>query len=880
MENSDDMASQGWRPPYWQYALLAVLFVLAVGFRVLSTIDYTSGFEGQQRRQMVVFLEPGTRIVAIPGRILGNAGVRRGDEIISVNGRPLRNLFDLSNLPEEVGIELKRANETVRVKANLPHRVPPSRDPRVPIAAFILQVLIPITCLGMGFWGAAVRPRDPQAWLLLLLMLTFPHLSRDEQWHWPVEFGRAGSIYNNLMHSLLPVALILFGIYFIERLRFDVRFPWVKWILLGPLLAGVLVRVPATAVLGWDLTMFPALLQVDLQFRMQAMLISVASIGLFFICIGIKTGTASTPDARRRLKLLLYGTQLALAPTFLLLIYSFVTGARFPWAFPLPLLGLSLCMFLLFPLTITYVVVVHRAMDVSVAVRQSIQYALVRHGTLFLGIVLAASILLAAVYYAIESDLSRPKQIQVIAAGVLAVVLLRRLRLRLAQWIDRRFFRDAYDAERVLSELSEKVRTIVDGESLVHTVGQKIAETLHVARLAFLLPEGDGFKPAFAVGYDAPVQAQLLERSGVVDFLRKSGEPANVYFEDKDSWVWRTESITERDRNALTQMDSRLLLPLTVKDRLLGVVSLGQKKSEEPYTGSDLRLLRSLAAQTGMALDNSRLTAEVAAEAAKRERLNREIEIAREVQERLFPQELPKIEGFDIAGYCRPALGVGGDYFDFLLLPENHLGIVIGDVAGKGIAAALLMASLQASVRSQSARGDANLAEAMERVNSLIYESSASSRYATLFYAQLDPAARRLVYVNAGHNPPILLRKDGTMETLEAGGMVVGLMPRGAYQQGTVELGPGDLLLGFTDGISEAMNRDNEEWGEQRMMEAVKAAGNCTAAELIPKLLTAADAFVNGAPQHDDMTAIVIRVACEKNGGQTALSPFVSSPQT
>jgi sigma-B regulation protein RsbU (phosphoserine phosphatase) len=153
-----------------------------------------------------------------------------------------------------------------------------------------------------------------------------------------------------------------------------------------------------------------------------------------------------------------------------------------------------------------------------------------------------------------------------------------------------------------------------------------------------------------------------------------------------------------------------------------------------------------------------------------------------------------------------------------------------------------------------------NLAEAIGIVNTLIYESSASSRYATLFYARLDPAARQLSYVNAGHNPPILLRKNGAAETLETGGAVVGLLPGSQYRQGAVQLEPGDLLLGYTDGISETMNGDNDEWGEARMIEAVKAAGDCTAAELISKLLEAADKFAGGAPQHDDMTAVVVRV--------------------
>jgi sigma-B regulation protein RsbU (phosphoserine phosphatase) len=183
-----------------------------------------------------------------------------------------------------------------------------------------------------------------------------------------------------------------------------------------------------------------------------------------------------------------------------------------------------------------------------------------------------------------------------------------------------------------------------------------------------------------------------------------------------------------------------LLLPVGTKQNLLGILSLGPKLSEEPYSSSDVQLLRSVAAQTGLALENSRLTKAVASEMAQRERLNREIEIAREVQERLFPQRLPVMAGIDFCGACRPALGVGGDYYDFLELPNGDLGVAVGDVSGKGIAAALLMASLQASLRGQVLSGQGNLARLMTNVNQLVYEATPANRYATFFYGQFERA--------------------------------------------------------------------------------------------------------------------------------------------
>ena len=188
------------------------------------------------------------------------------------------------------------------------------------------------------------------------------------------------------------------------------------------------------------------------------------------------------------------------------------------------------------------------------------------------------------------------------------------------------------------------------------------------------------------------------------------------------------------DREWLTSCKSELLLPLQGQERLLGFVALGPKRSEEPYTTNDLRLLKSVATQTGLALDNARLTASVANEVAQRMMMGREMEIAREVQERLFPQKLPPVAGLEYAGYCRPARGVGGDYYDFLPLADGRFGIAIGDVPGKGIPAALLMASLQASLRGRTMAGNRDLASLMSNLNQLIFDLSPSNRYATFFY--------------------------------------------------------------------------------------------------------------------------------------------------
>jgi len=270
-----------------------------------------------------------------------------------------------------------------------------------------------------------------------------------------------------------------------------------------------------------------------------------------------------------------------------------------------------------------------------------------------------------------------------------------------------------------------------------------------------------------------------------------------------------------------------------------------------------------------LAIENSRLAAQVAAESADRVKRNRELALAEEVQQRLFPQTCPSIPGLDYAGTCRPALGVGGDYYDFLALSETRLGIAIGDVSGKGIAAALLMATLRAYVHGQTLRGGVDLPEVIADLNRLVFESSAANRYATFFYAQYDAPTRTLDYVNAGHNPPLLSRIRGgrhEIVRLETGGPVIGLIPDCVYRQGAVSLAEDDVLLLFTDGIIEAMNAAGDEWGEERLTETLAANRARAASDLIAQILHASDDFVGRAEQYDDMTLIAARVTTRSDG--------------
>jgi sigma-B regulation protein RsbU (phosphoserine phosphatase) len=245
---------------------------------------------------------------------------------------------------------------------------------------------------------------------------------------------------------------------------------------------------------------------------------------------------------------------------------------------------------------------------------------------------------------------------------------------------------------------------------------------------------------------------------------------------------------------------------------------------------------------------------------ASQERLERDVRIAQEVQLRLFPQRIPRSAALECGGACRPARGVAGDYYDFLEIDRGHLGIALGDVAGKGISAALLMASLQGALRSHASLSDGGPANAASDINAQIHALTDAHRFATFFWAIFDEEERTLTYVNAGHNPPMLLRASGALERLTTGGKPLGVFAGSRYQQETVALDSGDLLLIFSDGITEAPDAADEEFGEPRLERVLREGVRLPAADLCATVLAAVEAFRADAPQVDDMTVVVARM--------------------
>ncbi|HKO04278.1 MAG TPA: SpoIIE family protein phosphatase, partial [Candidatus Acidoferrales bacterium] len=530
---------------------------------------------------------------------------------------------------------------------------------------------------------------------------------------------------------------------------------------------------------------------------------------------------------------------------------------------------------LVYPLSFAYAVVKHRVLEIPVLLKRSARYILVQRGFIVLLFGVAAA-MIAFFTRAFSRFIPAGSSAGMAVSAVFGIVLVwvsAPLIRRGTDRIDRAFFRVAYDARRILQDLADKARTVSDRHQLAALLEQHCQQALHPKFLAGFLEAPDGRLaaefgpiPPQIVSLDpaSPLLAEVIRRGKPWELppaeLRTAWQPSSLVPFPPDAVQWFPVPIPiAEDLAAWSPLAPECLVPILGRDnRLIGLLVLGERRSEEPYSSEDMRLLEAVASQVGVALENIRLAEHIAERMEVERRATLEIEIAREVQSKLFPQKMPPLQTLDYAGGCVQARVVGGDYYDFLDLGSGRLAIILADISGKGIAGALLMANLQANLRSQYALALDDLPRLLQSVNRLFCENIPEDRFATLFFADYQDAGRRLRYVNCGHSYPLLLRADGSLERLASTATVLGMFLDWDCQVVETVLHPGDILVMYTDGVTEAANASGEEFGEKRLLEVVRSQQHRTAAELLNCVAAAVQQFSTGI-QADDLTLVVAR---------------------
>ncbi len=355
--------------------------------------------------------------------------------------------------------------------------------------------------------------------------------------------------------------------------------------------------------------------------------------------------------------------------------------------------------------------------------------------------------------------------------------------------------------------------------------------------------------------------ARLRDRAGEVGEIRISRSVI-------DEVVTNGKSVLTSDAQAdprfmggtvmLQGVRSVLAVPLGVGANVFGIIYADSPLSDNRFTEDHLKVLTTLASVAAIRVENARLTEEQ----MERERLEREQQVASEIQQRFLPATAPIVDGYELQGISFPCYEIGGDYYDFIQRENGNLVVALGDVSGKGTAAALLMSSLHAAVHAQADTHD-SIVKTISAVNRYLVESIPPNRFVTLFYAELDPKSGSLVFLNAGHNPPLIVHTGGTMEQLASGGLPLGIMGNAEFREGHTKLHPGDVLVIYSDGVSEAVNPNGEEFGPTRLYEVVGRNLDASAGGIRDRIESALTKFCQGTPAADDITLVIVKRLAE-----------------
>lgn len=840
------------------------LYAMAVVFAA-ATILYTTLWMLSNRWVPDVELgfsnSPALVVTAVPqDSPADKAGLRPGDRILAIDGVPLEGAKSLYGLykPHKPG-------DTVHLNIARPGQTSP-----IILTAVFRQRLSQFKERGWtGSLAKLLRNSYPLPFAVVSLVVLFLRVENRRVWHLALLFasfapGPGGIEFAAVPAGLLPFAVAYQVIFqgalaplfywffavFPVRSPLDRRLPWLKWASLTTIPIGTLsLALPGLRVPGVRLSPLANVFGAKSQLEAIFVACTLGFVALGLVSLASNFFGTTDPEARRKIRVIFWGTTIAFAPILVVATSHFFVEYQDPgWLDVAVILIASL-----FPLSFVYAVVKHRVLDIPVLLKRSARYLFVKQGfVLITAVAINAAILLflAALtrFYGVPFN-------SVLTVGVVVGVVLGAIAVRASSYIlgritrkiDRAFFRSAYDARVILEDLAEKTRASTDRGELARLLEHHLQEALKPSSLAVYLK---GSNDVLAAMSDA-VPAELRTISASLPILAEAahrGQP----------WELPPAGEDGAASSGLELLYPECLVPVTGRGGdLAGLVVLGPRLSEEPYSDDDKRLLGSIAAQTGTALENIRLAGEIADRIDAERRVAREMEIAREVQTRLLPQEPPRLKTLDCAAQCIEARSVGGDYYDFLDLGPDHVGFVLADVSGKGVHAALLVANLQAYLRSQSSIAPLDPARLLQQVNRMLWKATGSEHFATLFFAIYDDDTRQMSYVNCGHNPALWLRQDGSLQRLAATATVIGLFEQWECSVEQIRLAPGDLLVVFSDGVTEAA-RNQEEYGEAHLIHELQRCRHLPVNETVQTIFTSVQQFSAGA-QSDDLTLLIAK---------------------
>jgi serine phosphatase RsbU (regulator of sigma subunit) len=560
------------------------------------------------------------------------------------------------------------------------------------------------------------------------------------------------------------------------------------------------------------------------------------------VILGYRHAHADEHLERRQTRLVMWGTGTGLA-----LVFAGILLIRFvPWIAEdakrlLIIINIAFLGLLLSPISFAYAFGRYRLLEVEARLRRGTRYVLA---------IAVVVLIVAGIGYAggafLNNLLYQGSPLGTVVLVVAAILLVPSVRMTRGL-LERKFYPERQRLRDMLAGFLQRSFTVSDPHAFWNELEAHLQQQLMI----------EGVYP-------------LLRKGGNGDFLCRDRELTPFLADSElglrmerdrrpimldEALASRRLRLTIEETAWLVERRIALILPLFTHARLIGFLGLGMKTEQDDYAAEELRILDSLASQVALASENIRLLEEN----VDKKRLEEQLEMARRIQHGFLPAQIPVTPGLEIAARTRFCLEVAGDYYDIISLPGGETVLAVGDVSGKGAGAALLMANLQASLRTAVGVG-ISLSDIVGRINELIHRNTPPEQFITFFVGIYNPARGDFTYVNAGHNPPMVFRSDHHVDTLDVGGLILGMQAVVYYQQATVKFHPGDLLLMYTDGVSEAMNLAEEEFGERRMEMAMQRYRSDACCAMLDQLEAQVTEFRGQSTLEDDATLLLARV--------------------
>lgn len=785
----------------------------------------------------------GPHIIATTSLLGEKSGLRSGDRIIQLN-RESYETFD--ELKKHTDFRIGHENEYVieRNEEVLTIIVTTSvLGARRVITANGLYWVMGTIFIGIGILVFLMKPFTGQSWAFLIMTISLGTFLP----------------YFNAVYFFSPYWLHSIAIFFLplipaSALHLTVMFPQRRsyfadrwWLLIIPYAASLTLAVIWRAN-GSRITLVPEyLLTIGYLYLAASLLIFLASTIYSYI---------RTTSVAVRLQSLVIFTGLSIAfflPLVEMLTDLFLKVSIFPDSVISNLFFLTF-----FPLSIGYAIVRHDLFEIDVIVRRTYGYLLSTAA-----IIIAYASIVSVLNVTLRSSEFTKSPLFSIGFALFIVIFFEPMHRRIQNIVDRLFYRQKYDYRKAIRSISETMTSILDAEAVHRTLIGSVVKEMVLENGVLLLPNpaGEGYRVRAVEGVDTKeIESKQLEDSDVLmEAIREKGD---VIFMHEIELNPMYEDDKEKLQKKMDSFSSELMIPMKYEDEIKGIVSLGPKKSGKMFTLEDIDLLKTMINQSVIAMENAKLIEEN----IEKSRMEEELKIAHDLQMSMLPEKAPDIEGLKVAALSLPAREVGGDFYDFILIPGNgsgdKLAVIVGDVSGKAVSGALVMAASRSTYR-VLAEAHKSVEQIMRTGNHRLTKDISKGMFVALVYAVLDPKERSIILSNAGQTQPILLGDGESKPTYidtEGDRFPLGIIEDCQYEETRVSLNKGDTVIFYTDGIVEAMNDKEEMYGFDRFMDTIEEGRGLEPDVLLEKLMKEVSGFVGGVDQHDDLTIVVVKM--------------------